>query len=316
MADLSVYQRQKTLSDYMRANEDRAFQHSIMQDKAQNQGSTISAARMLMASDPTLDFPTAFSIAKSGLGQGNTYQQGQVQNIQGAPEAFGNLENAKQTGKNTSDLAYALPIAENTAVGKSKGETKGAYNKKDMQAKDTSYVISQILAKDDQGRDVLDKATGSYPGAALAAGKAFFGKSDESTQANADLAIYGGQLLNNVPRMEGPQSDADLISYKEQAGKIADPKVPAGDKRSALKVMDGLRAKYAYLNEGDTSADPNVFNNVNPNNPPNPPQVKKVDISKIPMGAIKELKADPTSRDEFDATFGVGASDRILGKKR
>lgn len=44
-----------------------------------------------------------------------------------------------------------------------------------------------------------------------------------------------------------------------------------------------------------------------------PPQVGQVNI---PMDAARALQANPERRDEFDAKYGAGASDRVLGRRR
>lgn len=46
------------------------------------------------------------------------------------------------------------------------------------------------------------------------------------------------------------------------------------------------------------------------------PAHPKLDPRKIPMDAVRELKADPSSAAEFDATFGQGAAQLVLGSRR
>jgi hypothetical protein len=70
------------------------------------------------------------------------------------------------------------------------------------------------------------------------------------------LNVLGGQLLNNVPRMEGPQSDRDVESYREQAGKVADPTIPAKDKKAALEQIRALSLKYQSLNQSPVQSIP------------------------------------------------------------
>ena len=76
-------------------------------------GATMAAARQLMAENPQLDFATAYSIAKSGVGTGNTFANGRIQNIQGAPDAFGNIKRGEAAGtsygKNQGEALSTLP---------------------------------------------------------------------------------------------------------------------------------------------------------------------------------------------------------------
>lgn len=91
---------------------------------------------------------------------------------------------------------------------------------------------------------LIDKAPGSYAGAGLNLGKRLVGISDETTQAAQALKGLEAQLMMAMPRMEGPQSDKDVALYRQQAGQIGDPSVPAGDKKAAIRVIKSLTAKY------------------------------------------------------------------------
>lgn len=232
--------------------ENRKFAHDLELAKKKASGggggATGALADRLIAQG--VDPIAAILIAKSGVDHGTTIKGRTVSALDGAPETFGTIAGAKQDAKNTSDLEYAAPTAKASAQGKAQGEAAGAYDKKALQAQDNEQVINQILQKDQTGKDLLDRATGSGLGNVLAVGKQIAGVSDESTQANSQLEVLGGQLLNNVPRMEGPQSDADVRSYKEQAGKIANRNIPAGDKRAALQAIGNIKNKYAHLNGG------------------------------------------------------------------
>lgn len=96
-----------------------------------------------------------------------------------------------------------------------------------------------------QAEDYLADASGSYLDTAASFGKRVIGSSDAETQANAALKVISGKLVSNMPRMEGPQSDKDVQLYKDMAANIADPTVPAQDKRVALQALKDLNAKYA-----------------------------------------------------------------------
>lgn len=149
------------------------------------------------------------------------------------PQIAGGEANAK----NNSELTYKPKIE--TAV-----KTAETNTQKTIQAGNAMSTLDQIEATDENGRSLLDKATGSTFGALGAGAKKLYGGSDESTQANAQLEVLGNTLVSNVPRMEGPQSNADLAFYKAQAGKIADPSVPAQDKKAAISAIRELNQKY------------------------------------------------------------------------
>jgi hypothetical protein len=194
--------------------------------------------------------------------------------------------------KFTQELKFATPITEAKKVGDAMGESKGAIVKKSINAPATLSVLDQIEALDNKGMSLLDKASGSTLGALGAAGNQFIGRSTDATKANAELAVLGNTLVNSIPRMEGPQSDADVRFYKEQAGRIADPKVPEGDKRAALKSIRQLQNKYASQ---QTNSLDDVLRNYQQNIPATPAEAKsQFNASKQPK---PRLKYNPATGD-------------------
>lgn len=103
-----------------------------------------------------------------------------------------------------------------------------------------------------QAEQYLNQASGSFIDTAASFGKRVIGTSDEQTQANAALKVISGKLVSNMPRMEGPQSDKDVQLYKDMAANIADPTIPANDKKVALEALRELNAKYANQNADNT----------------------------------------------------------------
>jgi hypothetical protein len=103
----------------------------------------------------------------------------------------------------------------------------------------------QIL---DRAEKLLPMATGSLAGSVVAAGKGAVGISDESTQANTELDLLAGWLVANVPRMEGPQSNFDVINYQKMAADLGNKQKPVGDRLAALKGLRDLQAKYVDQN--------------------------------------------------------------------
>lgn len=96
-----------------------------------------------------------------------------------------------------------------------------------------------------EAEKLIDKATGSYLGAAVDTGARAFGLSPASAQAAAQLRALEGALMMAQPRMEGPQSDKDVALYKQMAGQIGDATVPAEQKKAALEVVKKLHQRYA-----------------------------------------------------------------------
>lgn len=184
---------------------------------------------------------------------------GQYIPMQGYGQAIGSIAADKsgmsRQAEKTVDLRMNPQILGEEQGAKGLAELQTGIEKRSQQSQGNLDVINEILTPDQTGKTLLDKATGSGIGALWASGKSIVGESDESTQANAELQVYAGKLLNNIPRMEGPQSDADLKSYKEQAGKIGEPTIPAKDKIAALRAVQNLSQKYSIQNQKTNDQD-------------------------------------------------------------
>jgi len=207
----------------------------------QNTPAPIQIANEIARRRASGDIEGALLLEQSAkLGEKGTYtdpQTGEVRVIPGFAPAVGTIAGAKADAANISDLTYDPTTAGLAEAEKIRAQQQGDKNKKSTQA-------TEVVNLADEAETYLDKATGSGLGSIVAGGKRFIGKSDESTQANAALEVIGGKLVSNIPRMEGPQSDKDVQMYRDMAGRIADPSVPADDKRAALTVLRSLAEKY------------------------------------------------------------------------
>jgi hypothetical protein len=126
------------------------------------------------------------------------------------------------------------------ARGTAEGEAWGAMAKKGINALNVIETVQ--LAE-----PLIDVATGSGGGAAADKIAAFFGESLEGDKAIAQLKIIQANLMTNMPRMEGPQSDRDVELYREAAGQLGDATVPRGRKKAALKMILAMQEKYADM---------------------------------------------------------------------
>ena len=101
-----------------------------------------------------------------------------------------------------------------------------------------------IMALLDEADASVQRASGSLGGMVKTKVMGLAGISTDETKANAEMASLQAQLMMNLKRMEGPQSDKDVQLYREQAGRIGDPMVPMGDKQAALKLIRSLTVKF------------------------------------------------------------------------
>lgn len=136
----------------------------------------------------------------------------------------------------TTEKAEAEAAAK--ARGAATGEAQGGLAKKGINA-------MNVLETIDLADPLVDVATGSATGAAADKVASFFGSSLDGDQAIAQLKILQANLMTNMPRMEGPQSDRDVQLYREAAGEIGEPMVPRARKKAALQMIRALQQKYA-----------------------------------------------------------------------
>jgi hypothetical protein len=99
-----------------------------------------------------------------------------------------------------------------------------------------------------QAKTLIPQATASGIGAVVDKGMALGGQATPGADAAAQLETIGGWMTSNVPRMEGPQSDADAKLYKQMAAQVGDRTVPASARLKALESLETLQEKYADQN--------------------------------------------------------------------
>lgn len=97
---------------------------------------------------------------------------------------------------------------------------------------------------------ILKNASNGLIGSLKTAAADTAGFSTKESQADARLKVISGQLVMNMPRMEGPQSDSDRLLYQQMAGDIANPKLPRETRAAALQTIIGLQKKYATPQQG------------------------------------------------------------------
>lgn len=137
--------------------------------------------------------------------------------------------------------------AQGGAVGKAEGEITGGIQTKGANAVGTTGLL-------DIADPLIDVATGSTAGAARDAVAGFFGKATSGAEAIAQLKVLQAGLMTSMPRMEGPQSDRDVMLYREAAGQIGDPSVPAPLKKAAAQTVRQLQQKYIQRAQQTTAA--------------------------------------------------------------
>ena len=111
-----------------------------------------------------------------------------------------------------------------------------------------------MLSLLDMAEPLIKKATGSYAGAGADMAANVFGFSTEGANAASQLQALEGMLVSKMPKMSGPQSDKDVLLYKQMAGQIGDPTVPAARKQAAIQTIRKINQMYAGQSSSQTTA--------------------------------------------------------------
>lgn len=108
---------------------------------------------------------------------------------------------------------------------------------------------------------LLKGSTGSRIGAGLDWLSEAFGVATPGSVKTGQLKALEGMLIAKMPKMSGPQSDKDVLLYRQMAGEIGDPNVPYERKKAALDTIRGIQERYAGVAPGSSkpvSNDPYV----------------------------------------------------------
>jgi hypothetical protein len=139
------------------------------------------------------------------------------------------------------------------------GQIEDLKTKRTAAEQKTSAPMAELKSSNgllDMAEPLIAKATGSGVGAAVDAAGNWVGMSSESGDAAAQLRSIEGMLVSKMPKMSGPQSDKDVLLYKQMAGQIGDPMVPASKKSAALATIREINARQAAIIGGQPYTPP------------------------------------------------------------
>jgi hypothetical protein len=113
--------------------------------------------------------------------------------------------------------------------------------KAESKKQQSARTVNDIL---DLAEPLLDTSTGSYSGMVWDKAMQAFGHSPEGATSVSRLKVLESALMMAQPRMEGPQSNADVILYRQAAANLGDPTVPNEQKKAAAQTIRDLYSKY------------------------------------------------------------------------
>lgn len=123
-------------------------------------------------------------------------------------------------------------------------DTRKAEQEKPIQeAKESLNLINQA-------EELLKTATGSLTGTGVDVLAGAFGKSTQGAQSAAKLKAIQGALVAKMPKMSGPQSDKDVLLYREMAAQVGDSTLPTETRTAALSTLREIQERYAKVEPG------------------------------------------------------------------
>lgn len=131
-----------------------------------------------------------------------------------------------------------LPAAKAIGLTPYNAKQETAAGQKVTDAKDVLGLLNQAAP-------LIDTATNSLIGQGVDVLAGAFGKSTAGAQSAAQLKAIEGMLVSKMPKMSGPQSDKDVLLYRQMAGQIGDPAVPRETKKAAMETIAKLNSQYA-----------------------------------------------------------------------
>jgi hypothetical protein len=106
--------------------------------------------------------------------------------------------------------------------------------------KDATAVLGLLTGVD----ALIDKAHGSGAGNIYGGLQNFVGADSSANRADAQLKVIEGALISKMPKMSGPQSDKDVLLYRQMAGEIGNPNISAQAKKDAAEIVRGIQKAY------------------------------------------------------------------------
>ena len=104
-------------------------------------------------------------------------------------------------------------------------------------AKDVKGLLTGV-------EDLIDRGSGGFVQNVYGGTQAAFGINSERNNADAQLKVIAGALTSKMPKMSGPQSDADVLLYKKMAGDIGNANLSQDSRKAAVKVVREIQDAY------------------------------------------------------------------------
>jgi len=164
-----------------------------------------------------------------------------AQALQYSPQAQGAIASAEATAKGSAEL----PIKLQEVASKNQLEIEKAQNEKQAAM---IYGAEQSTPLIDKAIELLPKTVSGGGNTAMNSAMEYLNISTDKSKAKAALDAIASELTSKVPRAPGAQSDIELKYAQQQAGNLADSKLPSETRMAAamylkdrnLRIMKGF----------------------------------------------------------------------------
>lgn len=212
---------------------------------------TSQANQMIRSGVPQDQVDAWITQQASSLPGFSTSQTAPTSGVQGSiavgrsPEEQAALTEAARQTVNTSFLPTQEAIKSQSAIATDIGKATGKSNIEQQEklaqsqadARNTIDLLNEAIP-------LLNKApSGSLQKGANAIASSF-GYSTDWDKAQSQLDAIAGYLTSHVPRMEGPQSDADVRNYNKMAGDLANSDKTVESRIIAAQRLLNMQQKY------------------------------------------------------------------------
>lgn len=113
---------------------------------------------------------------------------------------------------------------------------------------------NDVLGLLDEIDKILPKATGGIFGTGVDAALGAANVTTIGANATSQLKAIEGALISKMPKMSGPQSDKDVLLYRQMAGEVGNSMLPVAKRQAAANMVRTLNEKYAGMAEGSSKA--------------------------------------------------------------
>lgn len=167
------------------------------------------------------------------------------------------LQGSSSTGAQSGNYAAGPSATETAAAAAAQAsavDTAKADVVRDSDNRSKVRNATENLTNADRAIELLRLGpTGSAIGSMMDKGAAVFGRSTPGGNIAAQLDIVSANMVKNVPRFEGPQSNIDVEGYKAAAGRVADRSLPIDQRIAAAQEVKYFEQKAIRQAAGQQS---------------------------------------------------------------